>query len=111
MKGSILSSIAKTKFQLQHFVKRSRNNYFGQMASNARNVKFRKVCDMQAIQNRKIEEFRFRSANASAMRQQLSTASKNSREKMMSQRINSANEVRARSRSKIYGMNNASIYM
>ena len=111
MKGFILSSVARTKSQQEHFVKRSRNNYFGQLASNARNIKFRKVCDRQIIKNRKNEEIRFRSTNASALREQLLTASKNSREKMMSQRINSANEVRARSRTKFAGLNNASIYI
>lgn len=111
MKDFILNRIAKTKSQLEHLVKRSRNNYFGKIASNARSVKYRKLCDRQIIKGRKVEEFRFKSVNAAALREQLSTASKNSREKMISQRINSANEVRARSRAKFLEINTPSIYI
>jgi hypothetical protein len=111
IKGTIQHQIAKTKSQLAQLVKRSRNNYFGQLASNARSVKFRKVCDRQFIGSRKLEECRNKSAFAACLREQISTASKESREKMISQRINSANEVRARSRAGMLEVNKASFFL
>lgn len=101
MKYQVQSEVITSRKRLFLGIKESKNSLFNKISEYAFSVRAQKKQDKSFLNEKKMTEIRNKSAQASRMRQQISTACRISRQRIFCDNFTSANEIRCFSREHI----------
>ena len=101
MKQKWQEEVAKMRRMISDSVKSSKDKAAHHVFNIAKRVKIERITSAKLISDRKTKEIRIKTAKVESLRKRLKTGTQTSREKLILQRISSANKIRCDSKMRL----------